>query len=458
LLFCWSLLPWTLKDMKESVNINLPRQTTTYTCGLAVVEAASILQDERVDQDELVKSVSPDPVSGTSNSDLFALAKKYLKLSDEQAEWHSGLAIANIKNPDKGTGHYVLLLDEHEGAIRYWCPLHGQIISIPKEQLVWTSGDGVYENWFINLEAGNVALSEIQSEPLAFIIGDPIETLSPETDTSLLIKSAYESSGVPVFWVLQTEISLIGEKLYLKGLPVNKNDRVWIRLDPVNTVQYYETLRLLAQVKDVVFLNDPSLILTTHDKLSSVPYRKKNIVTTIASTASLKTALKHIDWRVGPSAYVLKAPSRFGGQAMYKCVTHQDVEEKLPELLNDSGYVIVEPYIESPQNPISTRVFVANGEVIGAVDRVAADGDWRCNFHAGASVRKTVSIPQMAYDVAKQLADRGVFCAGLDFLMGELTEINITCPAAIPRINEVTATRTEKALIEAAWQWKGQTT
>lgn len=436
----------------------MPRQRTPYTCGPAAIEAAAIVQGRPLTFDEISAGIDVDPVCGTSNEDMLTMARMFLTLSPDQERWHGGLAIANIRNPFSGIGHYVLLVDEIDGRIRYWCPLHGNVFSVPKSELIWTSGDGVYKNWFINLEPGTADLLEMQRERFAFIIADPKETLNCETDTSLLIEKAYQDEGTTVFWVHSDEISLIDQTLYLKGMPVNEfSDRVWIRLDPVNTVRYYETLRLLASVvEDVVFLNDPTAILEAHDKLVSIIFREYGILTTASSEAALKNALKHIDWRRSPSAYVIKSPSRFGGQSMRRCQTHEEALAAFHELVDDSGYVIVEPFIQQEGNPVDTRVFVANGKVIGAVNRVAANGEWRCNIHAGATVRKTdmSTIPDLAFTAAEALKNAGVFCAGLDFLNGELTEVNVSCPSAIPQINEVDQVNLEKTLIREGWLYR----
>ncbi len=187
-----------------------------------------------------------------------------------------GLAIANIRNPKSGVGHYVVLLGEKEGLISYYCPLHGKVIDVSRKNLIWTNSDGTIRNWVINLDnTSDIIAREVNSKGFVFILGDDKNTLNPDTDTSLLLQSAYIEQGTPVFWVLDTSIALIGETLYLNGLPVGANDLVWIRLDPVNTVRYYEIMRLLAQVENVTFLNSPSSILLCHDKLASSPFREK---------------------------------------------------------------------------------------------------------------------------------------------------------------------------------------
>lgn len=434
----------------------LRRQPTDYSCGPAAIAAAATLQGHDCSLTALIHELKPDPVCGTENDDLFAMASKHLALSEDQSKWHGGLAIANIRNPDSGVGHYVVMLDVRGDIIRYYCPLNGKVISIARQDLVWTNGSGSLHNWVINLcpSANALEISDISGEPFVFILGDSLESLSPETDTSLLLMSAYKEQGVPVFWVLDTAIALIGDVLYLNGLPVGEKDLVWIRFDPVNTVRYYEILRLLAQVKNVTFLNSPSAILLLHDKLASSKYRKQSLVISATSKDEVKRGLRHIDWRCSVTeGYVIKSPSRFGGQNMRRAKTHDEAISAFAEFVQDSGYVLIEPFLRQIDRPIDKRVFVANGRIVGAVDRVAAEGDWRCNIHAGASVRESVYLPGIASALASQISDEGIFCAGLDFMGDELTEINVSCPSAIPQINLTSDVRAELMLIDEAWRW-----
>ncbi len=175
------------------------------------------------------------------------------------------------------------------------------------------------------------------------------------------------------------------------------------------------------------------------------------------SPSEVLRGLRHIDWRCGAvSGYVVKSPSRFGGQNMGRASNHEEVQALFLKYAPDSGYVLIEPFLNQEGKLVDKRVFVANGNIIGMVDRVAADGEWQCNIHAGASTRRSKYIPEKACIIAKQLSDKGVFCAGLDFLGDELTEINVSCPSAIPQINKTSDCRSELLLIAEGWRWKNK--
>lgn len=389
-------------------------------------------------------------------------ASRYLNLDElsqnnGRDKWHGGLAIANIRNPDSGVGHFVVLLSEINGIIRYYCPYHGSEIHIAREKMVWTNGDGTLSNWVINLEKQDLE-NGYSGYSFVFILADPKNELIIDSDTSIVIEQAYKERGQPVFWVHENEISVIGTRLYLGGLPVGPRDIVWIRLNPVNTVRYYEIVRLLANVKNVNFLNDPAAILLRHDKHAAVEYRRGTMTICVSSHVEVRRAIKHLDWRYDTSnGYVVKSPSGFGGNGVVRAYNHNDVMSVFDAMVAESGYVIIESFQKNKENqPIDTRVFVANGEIIGIADRVAKENEWLCNSESGALIRAAEFIPVLALTIAKNLQEEGVFCAGLDFLNGELTEINITCPGMIPEINEIHGSRVDKDLINQADSWAGQ--
>jgi glutathione synthase len=83
------------------------------------------------------------------------------------------------------------------------------------------------------------------------------------------------------------------------------------------------------------------------------------------------------------------------------------------------------------------RVLLLDGEVLGAINRVARDDDVRSNIHAGGRVEPcevTDRERAIVADMRPRLAEDGLVFVGLDFIGGRLTEVNVTSPTGIQEL------------------------
>ena len=98
------------------------------------------------------------------------------------------------------------------------------------------------------------------------------------------------------------------------------------------------------------------------------------------------------------------------------------------------------------------RVFLVGGIAVGAVNRVPRAGTYLANIHQGARCEKTQITPeeQSAIEtIAPFLREHGLILAGIDFIGGKITEINITSPSAIRQINQVMGEDIHKKVVDA---------
>ena len=172
------------------------------------------------------------------------------------------------------------------------------------------------------------------------------------------------------------------------------------RLDVLPTVDgiesgTWELARLAAE--GVPVLNGLRTLLATHDKLQTprilegggVPHPR---------TAHL----------VGPGAPLPLEPPvvikpRFGswGRDVVVCRDHAEAKVELERLANRSWFkrqgALIQELIPPPGRDL--RILVAAGGVIGAIQRIAASGEWRTNVALGG-VRRPVSPPPAARELA----------------------------------------------------------
>lgn len=284
-----------------------------------------------------------------------------------------------------------------------------------------------------------------------FIIGDPLDTLIVEHDTSLILKKGYEDKGYDVTWHLVEDIYTIGRQLYLSGRLVEKNDLVWMRCNPVNSVAYYELQRRLVFM-DATIINDPKGILTFHDKLSSL-YIDEMAYMSASSKEGLDVILEKLRDE-GNDKFVVKAPSLFGGEAVILAESVADAHLAMDKLLPHSGYVVVQGFIQTGERQIDKRVFVTMNTIVGTLDRLAAKGEFLCNLHAGGEGVKPSPMTEVQKEktarIQEMMRRENIFIAGIDFIGDSLIEINITCPSTLTHINAVHGIKSEDILIEEA--------
>lgn len=167
-------------------------------------------------------------------------------------------------------------------------------------------------------------------------------------------------------------------------------DVVLGRLDVMPTLEGVEPgMSHLRRAKErgVHVLNEPGTLLASHDKLMTA------IRLAAAGVPHPRTA--HVDGTsVLPSLkppYVVKP--RFGswGRDVYRCEDSLELAACLASLAGRQWFerqgVLVQELI--PPCGYDLRVIVAGGIVVGAIERVAGDGEWRTNISLGGWRRRT---------------------------------------------------------------------
>jgi len=84
------------------------------------------------------------------------------------------------------------------------------------------------------------------------------------------------------------------------------------------------------------------------------------------------------------------------------------------------------------------RIILVNGEPMGVVNRVPAEGEARSNMHVGGRPEKsTLSARdrEICAALGPSLRNQGLLFAGIDVIGEWLTEINVTSPTGIQEID-----------------------
>jgi len=87
------------------------------------------------------------------------------------------------------------------------------------------------------------------------------------------------------------------------------------------------------------------------------------------------------------------------------------------------------------------RIILVDGEAVGAVNRVPADGEARSNLHVGGTAEASELTPrdlEICATIGPELRRRGLLFVGIDVIGDYLTEINVTSPTGIREIQRLT--------------------
>jgi glutathione synthase len=97
------------------------------------------------------------------------------------------------------------------------------------------------------------------------------------------------------------------------------------------------------------------------------------------------------------------------------------------------------------------RILLLEGEPLGALMRIPADGETRANLHVGGRAEKAgidADDRRILDRLAPWLVRDGLHFVGIDVIGGLLTEVNVTSPTGIQEMNSLDGERYEERVIE----------
>jgi RimK family alpha-L-glutamate ligase len=191
------------------------------------------------------------------------------------------------------------------------------------------------------------------------------------------------------------------------------------RLDVLPTLDGVDDgLHRLGQLehRGVHVLNPPAALLAAHDKLTTATRLRQ------ADLPHPRTALVSGDVPPGVAPPAVVKP-RFGswGRDVFRCDDDGTLRDTLRRLRSRPWFVRRGALVQElvPPRGEDLRVIVAGGEVVGAVRRVAAAGEWRTNVALGA--RRVPAVPSAE---ARRLALAAAGAVGGDLVGIDLLPVD----------------------------------
>lgn len=287
-------------------------------------------------------------------------------------------------------------------------------------------------------------------------------TVALSTVSKLTIRDSIASAFCEVF-IRQSKLSDNIPSFYRQAkfkkthLPLAGFDAIIMRANPPLDAL---ALNFLDSVKgDTFIMNDIDGLRIANNKIYTASFQdtaSEYIPATHVSKS--REYLERIFDESDNDKMILKPLDGFGGRGVI--VVERNARQSFRSLLDfyiggdehgkGSNYVILQDYVEGAEEG-DVRILMLNGEPIGAMKRVPAQGDVRSNVHAGGTVVKhklTAQEKKLCKYIGPKLVRDGLYFTGIDIIGGKLIEVNVLSPGGIVRINKLNRTRLQAQVID----------
>ena len=243
--------------------------------------------------------------------------------------------------------------------------------------------------------------------------------------------------------VVVEELKLLddSEDFFELGKPftddLNSFDIVLMRQEPPFDMHYITYTHLLDHLdKKVRVINNPVSVRNAPEKL---------LVTHFADLMPKTIISKNFDeikeFVSKLNKVVLKPLYGKGGEGIILLESDDKMlDKKLEKFLLDQ----YEPIMAQEYLPIvkkgDKRIILINGEPVGCLNRIPAEGEFRSNLGVGGLPELTELSSrdiEICQRISKTLIDYDLYFVGIDVIGDFLTEINVTCPTGVRQIKEL---------------------
>lgn len=286
---------------------------------------------------------------------------------------------------------------------------------------------------------------------------DPPETFDPRADSTYVMITEALRRGHRPYGTSVSGLSLHGAEAVARVAPVAlvhgepprlvyaeqprvrplaEFGAVLMRKDPPVDQTYVAATWILDHAGTLV-LNEPAGLRTLNEKLSILRFGDLVPNTFISrDSGELRSILEQLGGRM-----IVKPVYGYGGREILLARADDPNLGSLLELATGEGtrWTVAQEYLPAAVEG-DKRILMVEGEPIGAVLRVPAQGELRNNFHTGGRPELSQLDERdraICSAVGPMLRESGQFFVGLDVIGGRLTEINVTSPTGMQEINRL---------------------
>ena len=283
---------------------------------------------------------------------------------------------------------------------------------------------------------------------------DPVEGINIDTDTSFLMMMEAQARGHGLWIYTPDKLSLEDGVVFARGrsavlrdvrgdhvtlgpwevVNLATMDVVLMRQDPPFDMAYITATHFLETIHPATLVvNNPAEVRNAPEKLFVTGFPGLQPPTLITSDPEAID-----DFRARHGDMVLKPLYGGGGSGVVRLKADDPNLDALLELhaMISREQVIAQKFVPAVSKG-DKRVLLVDGEPIGAINRIPADGQVRSNLARGgraAAVDLTERDREICRIIGPELRRRGLLFVGIDVIGDFLTEINVTSPTGAQQL------------------------
>lgn len=283
---------------------------------------------------------------------------------------------------------------------------------------------------------------------------DPIGPIDINADSTFRIAEEAQARGHSLFYYTPDKLAYREGKVVARGWPLTVRrvegdhftlgdevevdladyDVVWLRQDPPFDMGYITTTHILDMIHpETLVVNDPFWVRNYPEKLLVLNFPDLTPPTMIARDLdTLKS------FRAAHGDVILKPLYGNGGAGVFKLKQGDSNLASLHEMFSGINRepLIMQKFLPDVSKG-DKRVILVDGEPVGAINRVPAEGETRSNMHVGGRPEKvelTDRDREICTAIGPLLREKGQIFVGIDVIGDWLTEINVTSPTGIQEL------------------------
>ena len=284
---------------------------------------------------------------------------------------------------------------------------------------------------------------------------DPIDDIDIDGDSTFALALEAQARGHGLYHYLPEDLSLRDGRAVAKARPllVRREDGnhfsfgdaetldlagvdvVLMRQDPPFDMAYITATHFLEHIHpQTLVVNDPVSVRNAPEKLFVTHFEGVMPPTLISSSLEEIAAFraKHKD-------IIVKPLYGNGGAGVFHIKPDDENLNSLLEMFDGIHRepVIIQRYLPEVRQG-DKRIILVDGEPVGAINRVPAEGEARSNMHVGGRAEKiglTTREKDICAAIGPALREQGLIFVGIDVIGDYLTEINVTSPTGIQEID-----------------------
>ena len=287
---------------------------------------------------------------------------------------------------------------------------------------------------------------------------DPIASIEITGDTSFAFALEAQARGHDLYYYLPDSLTLDDGRVHAKlrrlrvrdevgnhfdedaeiYSPLDEMNVILMRQDPPFDMAYITATHILEHLPaTTMVVNNPAEVRNAPEKIMVLDFPDLMPPTMVSRDEDAISA-----FRKKYENIIIKPLYGNGGAGVF--LIKQD----------DKNYnALLEMFLSASREPVMVqaylpdvikgdkRIILIDGEAVGAINRVPAEGEARSNMHVGGKAEATELSARdkiICERIGPTLRERGLLFVGIDVIGDYLTEINVTSPTGIREFERFT--------------------